>query len=414
MSEQKKIKKNLDRRSFLKTVGVAGVGSLLGTVVHAGRKQPGATGGGKESSGQFPQIPRRVLGKTGVEVPCLSHGLMYDLVDNQIVLHRALPWGVSMWDTAYSYANGNSELGVGKFLKRRPEVRKDIFLVTKASGAGTVQEVEARLQASLKRMNTSYVDLYYGVHGMQDPRQLTRELRDWARSARERGLIRYFGFSTHSNMENCLDKAAQLDWIDVIMTSYNFRLMQNKKLSRAVDACHRAGIGLIAMKSQGLAIRSGRDRSLTQHFLQSGYTQGQAKLKAVMEDTRFAATCITMQSVALLTSNVAAVLDKTRLSETDKDVLNTFAEQTCSGYCAGCGDICNQTIADAPYVSDVLRFLMYHNSYGDKKKARELFGRIPGRARAELARADLSIAEASCPQGIPIRSCVREAMEQLG
>lgn len=414
MSEQKK-KKSLDRRSFLKTVGAAGVGSLLGTVAYAGRNQEGVTvADNKGRNAEFPHIPRRVLGKTGVEVPCLSHGLMYDLIDNQIILHRALPWGVNMWDTANSYANGNSELGVGKFFKRRPEVRKDIFLVTKASGARTVQDVEARLQTSLKRMNTSYVDLYYGVHGMQNPDQLTLELRDWARSAKERGLIRYFGFSTHSNMENCLQQAARLDWIDVIMTSYNFRLMQNKKMNRAVDACHRAGIGLIAMKSQGLAIRSGRDRSLTRHFLQSGYTEGQAKLKAVMEDKRFAATCITMQSVALLTSNVAAALDKTRLSEADKDVLTAFAEQTCSGYCAGCSDICNQTIAGAPYVSDVMRFLMYHNSYGDAEKARELFRRIPSRARAELARADFSVAERRCPQGLPIRAYVKEAMAQLG
>ena len=177
MSNDDQQSRNPGRRNFLKTIGAAGVGSLLGTVAGGSTDLQAAADNGRNER-VLPHIPKRILGKTGVAVPCLSHGLMYDLVDNQIILHRALPWGVTMWDTAYSYANGNSELGVGKFLKRRPEVRKDLFLVTKASGARTVKDLEARLQASLKRMNTSYVDLYYGVHGLHNPAGLTRELRD--------------------------------------------------------------------------------------------------------------------------------------------------------------------------------------------------------------------------------------------
>lgn len=413
MSENNEGDNGLDRRKFLKTVGAAGVGSLLGTVVHASENQQEAGVTAKPEKGSYPHIPKRILGKTGVAISCLSHGLMYDLLEKQVILHKALSWGVTHWDTARSYANGNSELGVGKFLKRRPDSRKDIFLVTKASGARKVEDLEERLQASLQRMNTSYVDLYYGVHGLSNPRALSKELRDWAQSAKDRGLIRYFGFSTHKNMAKCLKKAAKLDWIDVIMTSYNFRLMQDKKLNRAVDACYEAGIGLIAMKSQAKAITSNRDRSLTQHFLESGYTEGQAKLKAVMEDKRFAATCITMQSVALLTSNVAAVLDKTKLSKADKGVLGEFADKTCNAYCAGCGHLCDSTVAGAPYLSDVMRFLMYCNSYGDRQKARELFGRIPDAAQKKLAKADLSTAEARCPQGLPIGAFVKEAMEKL-
>ena len=409
----KKGKTGINRRHFLKTIGVAGVGSLLGSVVRADEVQPQSGAGKNEMESRFPQVPKRKLGKTGVEVSCLSHGLMYDLLDNQTILHRALQWGVNHWDTAHMYANGNSELGVGKFLKRKPELRKDLFIVSKASRAKTVEEVENRLQTSLRRMNTSYIDLYYGVHALYDPAQLTPELRNWAQSAKDRGLIRHFGFSTHKNMSKCLKKAAKLDWIDVIMTSYNFRFMQDKKLNRAIDACHEAGIGLIAMKTQGLEIASRKDMNLTRHFLENGYTEGQAKLKVVMEDKRFAATCITMQSVALLTSDVAAVLDRTRLSEADRAILAQYAEQTCSGYCAGCGYLCDRMVVNAPYVSDVMRYLMYYNSYGEEKKARELFDRIPFVSRQKLATADFSAAEARCPQGLPIGTFVKEALEKF-
>lgn len=408
MTEQKY---NKDRRNFLKTVTAAGACSLIaGTGVH--KSLAAAPNRQQAKGGKYPHIPRRILGKTGVSVPVLSHGLMYNLVDNQTILKRGLMWGVSHWDTAHMYANGNSELGVGKFLKANPAIRKELFIVSKASYASSVKEVEERLQASLTRMNTSYINLYYGVHALSDPDDLTGELKSWAQDAKKRGLIRYFGFSTHKNMADCLKKAAELDWIDAIMTSYNFRLMQDKELNAAIDRCHQANIGLIAMKTQGKSIRSTNDKKLTDHFLAGGYTEGQAKLKAVLEDKRFAAVCITMQSVALLVSNVAAALDKVKLTKTDKSVLEDYALAGSNSYCAGCGAICDQAVAEAP-VSDIMRYLMYHNGYGDREKARELFSQIPKGLRGRLTSMDFTEAERLCPQRLAVGQLVKEAVELL-
>ncbi|GAG89622.1 unnamed protein product, partial [marine sediment metagenome] len=150
---------NIDRRNFLKTIGAAGFGSVfVSAKTIAGPNDPNAPGKTEES--KFPQVPRRKLGKTGVEVSCLALGT--NRLDNQIVLRNALKWGVNYWDTANSYVGGNSELNIGKYLSKNPEVRKDLFIVSKASRARTVKRVEERLQTSLKRMNTEYIDLYYG------------------------------------------------------------------------------------------------------------------------------------------------------------------------------------------------------------------------------------------------------------
>ncbi len=53
-------------------------------------------------------------------------------------------------------------------------------------------------------------------------------------------------------MEKVLMAASKMDSIDAIMTSYNFRLMQKPEMQEAVEACHKAGIGLVAMKTQGI------------------------------------------------------------------------------------------------------------------------------------------------------------------
>ena len=422
----------INRRNFLKTMGASGLGSVLAsTKVTAEPNEPNAPE--KQQEAKFPQVPRRKLGKTGVEVPVLSLGMMFNVVDNQMVLRSTLKWGVNYWDTASGYAGGNSELGIGKFLSRNPDVRKDLFIVSKASGArkeptpkAVVKKVEERLQTSLKRMNTNYIDLYYGVHGLSDPAQLDDELRRWAEDAKKRKLIRFFGFSTHKNMAKCLTAASKLDWIDVIMTSYNFRLMQDPELQAAVESCHKAGIGLVAMKTialtgqgrrqlqpTGRGIETEQERKLFSHFLQRGFTDGQAKIKAALEDERFASACVRMGNVALVTTNVAAVLDKMKLTQVDKEVFAEYARASCSGYCAGCAHICDSALADMPYVSDIMRYLMYYNSYGEQEQARELFAQIPGKVRRKLLSTDYSVAEARCPQHLPIGKLIAEAVSRL-
>jgi hypothetical protein len=120
-----------------------------------------------------------------------------------------------------------------------------------------------------------------------------------------------------------------------------------------------------------------------------------------------------MNSVALINENVAAVLDKTKLAQDDREVLEQYAARTCSGYCAGCAHICDEAVPQAPYISDIMRGLMYHDSYGNKQMAKELFAEIPAQVRANLLNIDCSAAEARCPQRMPIGRLMREAVDKL-
>jgi len=419
--------KHVTRRDFMRRSAIVAAGLSSAFVAGKGKaeneKKPvEAEASTAAQQEKFPQVPKRKLGKTGVEVPCLSFGTLRVDTDNQILLRNTLLWGINYWDTAYSYSNGNAELGIGKFLSKNPDVRKKLFLTTKASGArkeptpkAVAAAVEDRLQTSLKRLNTNYIDLYYGVHQMDNPAELTDELKQWAQDAKKRGLIRFFGFTIHQNMTPCLAAAAKLDWIDVIMTNYSFRLMQDKELNAAIEACHKADIGLVAMKTlgRGQKIETEEDKKLTEHFLQRGFTPEQAMIKVVLEDKRFSSACVGMMNVAVLNQDVAAALDKTKLTQMDKNVLEEYAEATCSSYCAGCANICNSALLETPYVSDIMRYLMYYNSYGQKQMAKELFAEIPRAVRNKLLSTDYSLAEACCPQHLPITKLVAEAVHKL-
>jgi hypothetical protein len=94
------------------------------------------------------------------------------------------------------------------------------------------------------------VEIYF-FHGLAGLNEIESSHRDWVSQMKKAGKIKFFGISTHSNMEDCLLAAAKVDYIDVSMFTYNFRLMHTEKMKEAVAACVEKGIGLVAFKSQG-------------------------------------------------------------------------------------------------------------------------------------------------------------------
>ena len=368
----------------------------------------------QQGGDKAPSVPRRKLGKTGVEVSILSLGGMFDTINNQLLLRQAYNWGVTYWDTAEVYGNGLSEEGFGRFFSRNPEARKDIFLVTKLRPAAP-ENLTDGLDKCLKRLNTDYVDLFF-IHGIAGLNEIGEPVKEWASQMKKAGKMKFFGFSTHNNMEDCLLAAAKPNWIDAIMFTYNFRLMHTQKMKDAVAACVNAGIGLVAMKTQGggpVKTDSEAELQVAGKFLERGFTDKQAKLKAVWENPNIASICSQMPNLTILSANVAAARDLKALARDDLELLDRFAVETRAGYCAGCGRICQDAVGGAVPVSDVMRCLMYYRDYGDRDLAREVYAGLPEEARMRLTEVDYAQAERACPQGLAIAELMREASRVL-
>ena len=398
-------KKNsrLTRRAFLKAACATGAGSVMTL-----KNIPVL------ASEEAVAVPTRPFGKTGVEVPILGFGTSLHVSFSRLLLRQALNWGVAYWDTANTYMGGNSEKAIGKYLDKYPQDRKKIFLVTKTH-ASTAKGRTRDLNLSLERMKTDHIDLFF-IHSVWSADELDNQTKSWAKKAKAAGKIRLFGFSTHSNMPECMLEGAKLDWIDGIMMTYNYRLMHTDKMRRAVDACVRAGIGLTAMKTQGggqIRSDSQTELDLAGRFLQKGFTDAQAKLKAVWQNQNIASICSEMPNMTILMSNVAAALDKTRLSTRDTELLQRYAKETRSAYCAGCTAICESYVEGETPIGDVMRYLMYCNSYDDYEYAAAGFKRIPGKIRRRLTRLNYALAERKCPQGLPIAKLIQEAKKKL-
>jgi len=445
-------KKPMDRRTFLKATTVTGASLALSAGVAGSSLAADAEKGTADGS-----IPTRALGKTGVSLPILALGGI-DWTTNQSLLRMAYNMGIKQFDAASSYENGKCELGLGQYFAKYPDERENIFLVTKASHATEPKELEGLLAQSLERMQTDYIDLYF-IHALSEPEKLTPEVKAWAEQKKKEGKIKFFGFSTHANMAEMMTAAANCGYVDAIMTTYNYQVMADDAVNRGMDALAKAGVGFIAMKSMGAmfggampAMPQGRegmpargegapegmpegrqggapqgmpqagppqassepeDLSALQHFMDKGYTLQQAKLKAVWEDERVTAILSNVTNLTILKDNVAAAKDSRKLSALDRKVLGRLAESTCSFYCKACMR-CESVLPSSARVPDILRYMMYYNSYGEKYEARELFRQLPGEIRRTLATRDFSAAERVCPNKIQIAKAMREAVAILG
>jgi hypothetical protein len=130
----------ITRRGFLKAGIVAG-GVAAGCRPALSEAQEGAV----------EAIPRRAFGKTGVRVPILALGGMFDTGSAHLLLRQAIRLGVAYWDTADCYEDGNSEIGIGHYFARNAADRDKVFLVTKVDDRH-VGGVEATLARSLERL----------------------------------------------------------------------------------------------------------------------------------------------------------------------------------------------------------------------------------------------------------------------
>ena len=409
-------KEKFSRRDFIKAAAATGVGTAI---VPLGYVRPAWSTAQPETPAQG-TVPTRPFGKTGTNVSILALGGELKSSD-MLIFQQAVKMGVTYWDTADSYGWGKNEKAIGKYFAKFPKDREKVFLVTKGATSDPKKLTE-KLDTSLQRMKTSYIDMYL-LHYVSDvKKELTKTVKAWAEKAKSEGKIRLFGFSTHKNMANSLLAAAKLGWVDGIMMSYNYRLMVIDEMKRAVGACAKAGIGLTAMKTQAAfsanfyaSIGSETDDALklTENFLKKGYTTEQARLKVVWENPDIASICSAIPNMTILQANAAAAMNKKSLSENDKHRLKQYARQTAPGYCTGCAKICESAVELEIPICDILRYSMYYHSYGDREKALTSFRALPAYIKANLLKADYAKAEKYCPQKIQIGKIMKKAHEDL-
>jgi aryl-alcohol dehydrogenase-like predicted oxidoreductase len=151
-------------------------------------------------------VEQRNLGKSGLAVSLVGLGCnnfagRIDFAATQAVVHRALDLGITLFDNADTYGGaGAAEEYLGRILGPR---RKDVVLATKfgrpMDAAGRLQGASRgyimdAVEASLKRLRTDYIDLYW--QHIEDPRSPQEETMRAMDDLVRHGKVRYIACST--------------------------------------------------------------------------------------------------------------------------------------------------------------------------------------------------------------------------
>lgn len=135
-----------------------------------------------------------------------------DRVEAKKILDLAMEMGINLFDTAYTYQNGDSERVLGEVLAGYP--RDSYYLATKFYAAAS-SDIEGVFEEQLRRCGTDYFDFYL-LHGMDetyisDYMDPAKDYLGFLQRQKEEGRIRYLGFSSHAAPETL---ARFLDWFD--------------------------------------------------------------------------------------------------------------------------------------------------------------------------------------------------------
>lgn len=371
------------------------------------------------------------FGKTGIQVSRLGFGCMrfpsrevdgrkvFDEEESIRMMHRAMELGVNYFDTAPGYCEKQSEIIVGKALKGR---RDKVYLSTKyPSEEASGDDLERKLETSLKKLDTDYIDFYHmwGISLKTFVERLDTPDGPMARARklRDAGVIRHISFSFHDAPENMIEIIQRGEGVFAsVLCQYNLLDRANED---AIAYAHEQGLGVTIMGPVGGG-RLGAPSKVIQDLL-PGKVQSSAEmaLRFVMNNRNVNIALSGMSSMDMVEENAAVASNMEPLTPEEEARIAASLEENrrlADLYCTGCNYCmpCPKGIN----IPEIFKMMNYHRVYGLTKFARDNYARIGKDPWLNFQNAAACVqcgaCEKKCPQHLHIREQLRAAHEALG
>jgi uncharacterized protein len=390
----------LGRRRLLQQGMLAGLG--LSTLSRKAAAQPASRGAVVQGYA--------TLGRTGMRISDISFGASSLGAGEGDTVRHALDRGINYFDSADSYTGGNSETTIGEALRGK---RDRVYLTSKTytSPSDRYDSMMRSLEASLRRLRTDYVDVYFNHAVNEVARMKNPEWHEFTSRAKQQGKIRAVGMSGHAGrLIECLDYALDTDSVDVILVAYNFGqdptfyqpftrsldfIARQPQLPRVLQKAKAKNVGVVAMKTlMGARLNDMRP------FEKGGATFAQAAFRWVLSNKNVDALIISMKSPAEIDEYVGASGAQSAAGE-DRPLLQRYVRMNGASQCR---HGCSECLSACPYgvpIGEVLRTRMYAVDYRDPVLARSEYARLTTGASPCLS-CTAQPCRGACPHGLPI------------
>jgi len=353
----------------------------------------------------------RKLGSTGLILPVVNMGVMNAL--GPALVRRAYELGVRHFDTAAWYQQGRNEEMIGNVI-RELKVRDNVIIGTKIyvphqqRNMTSTQAKDTYLtiaEESLKRLQTDYIDILYS-HDVSTLEWLNNPgILEALQILKKEGKARFIGFSTHQNMAECINEAVRTGFYDIILTAFNYAMVDDENLINALKNADSNGIGLMAMKTQCSQywyreyVPEGKREYYKGRILQT------AVLKWVLRHdfiTTAIPGCTTFKQIE---DDMAVARDLDYTPE-EKQFLEDRNVKDSLGYCQQCSR-CLPTCPNGVDIPALMRTHMYAACYSNFYQARDTLDEIPRGKSIQICRSCMTCV-ARCVNSVNIARRIDE------
>jgi predicted aldo/keto reductase-like oxidoreductase len=264
------------------------------------------------------------------------------------------------------------------------------------------QRVRDATEASLRRLKCDFVDILF-LHDVRDPATVRDTVIHKAMlREKELGKTRYLGVATHTDMANIINAVTETGVYDVVVTAFNFTMADDAELMMAIEKAAKAGVGIIAMKTQAGGARFPNPESLRNY---DGSVINSAALKWVVNNPYVSTTIPGIGNFDHLRANIA-VARNPEFTEQEKNFLSDNQIKLGMGFCRQCRT-CVAGCPKGAEIPDLMRSHMYAVQYGDLRLARSTLDDIPVDRSLSLCR-DCSDCRAQCANSVNIGAKIDE------
>jgi len=380
---------NRSRRNFLK-YGIKGIaGAVLLPKVVKQRLSP-------EKDLKKNTIIHRNLGRTGKKLSIVGLGGP----EQPELITTGLKKGINHINTSPEYRRGNQEIMIGTTLKGIP---RDSYII--ATGFSmwrrpkdqikhyTKEMIINSFEASLKRLDLDYVDIYYLLGVAKREAVLHAPFLEVMESLKKSGKARFIGVTVHQNEPEVLYAVVDSKIYDVVLTSYNFRKIYVDDIKQAISTAAKAGVGIIAMKTQAGVYWDQKCKDMINM---------KAALKWVLQDENVHAAVPEFSSLNELNEGFSVMQDL-RLTPKEKKELRLDSDSFYPGlYCQNCEKCLPQCKGNFD-IPTLMRSYMYAHGYKNPAKAKEAIEHLEFN---QVACPDCEQCLVQCTMGFNIREKV--------
>ena len=365
----------------------------------------------------FKEDSLSLLGFGTMRLPVLENGQI-DGEQTETMVALAMEAGVNYFDTAYPYHGGESEIVIGRILKKYP--RNSYRLATKYPGHQIVEKYDPKaiFEEQLEKCGVDYFD-YYLLHNVYENSMhiYTDEkigVMEYFREQKRLGKIRHLGFSSHGRLENLKEfldlYGDEMEFCQIQLNYLDWTLQQAKE---KYELLTQWGIPVWVMEP----VRGGKLASLTEKDVKAlkekrpDESVASWSFRFLQELPNVTMILSGMSDVEQMKDNLKTFQNENPLSDGERALLLTIAEgMKQSVPCTSCRYCCD----GCPLGLDIPKMIATYNEIVIAPSTNAVMW-LDALAAEKLPAACIKCGKCSkiCPQGIAVPDVLEEFVTRL-